>query len=147
MLDIIYFSTTASNNTHKFVQKLHMPTAYRVPTKGDVTPDTLNMPEINPFILITPTYGTGKEDREMIPAQVRKLLNNRDIRKNCAGVIAAGHMNFGPEYGLAGNIISEKLHIPLLYKFELAGTGEDVEKVTAGLTVFAGNYRSNLITA
>ncbi|RKW99341.1 class Ib ribonucleoside-diphosphate reductase assembly flavoprotein NrdI, partial [Corynebacterium diphtheriae] len=36
-------------------------------------------------------------------------------------------------YCLAGYIISRKCQVPLMYKFELMGTPDDVERVRGGL--------------
>lgn len=131
MIDIIYFSNI-TENTHKFVHKLELPSkTLRIPLRGDFEYDVLA-----PYVLITPTYGTGKTDKEMVPHQVRKFLRERAFRTPCSGVIAGGNINFGDEYGLAGNVISEKLHVPLLYKFELAGNNLDVERVRLGLRKF-----------
>jgi protein involved in ribonucleotide reduction len=128
MIDVIYFSNI-TENTHKFVQKLDLAKpALRIPIKGNFDYDIMN-----PYVLIVPTYGTGKSAREMIPHQVRKFLREESFRKPCSGVIAGGNINFGEEYGLAGNIIARKLGVPLLYKFELAGTSLDVERVQRGL--------------
>jgi protein involved in ribonucleotide reduction len=51
-------------------------------------------------------------------------------------VIAAGNTNFGESFCYAGNIISQKCHVPFLYRFELMGTAEDVERVREGLGEF-----------
>lgn len=137
MIDVIYFSNV-TDNTHKFVQKLGLPKVIRIPIKGDFEYEIMN-----PYVLIVPTYGMGKTDKEMIPHQVRKFLHKKENRFPCSGVIAGGSINFGEDYGLAGNIISEKLHVPLLYKFELAGTSIDVEKVRVGLRRFGSVPNEN----
>ena len=72
----------------------------------------------------------------MVPHQVKKFLSEKDNLGALSGVIAGGNMNFGAEFGLAGNIISSKFKVPLLYKFELAGTDQDVERVREGLSRF-----------
>ena len=51
-------------------------------------------------------------------------------------MISSGNTNFGTAYCLAGDIISTKLHIPHMYKFELLGTAEDVSRVREGLSEF-----------
>ena len=43
---------------------------------------------------------------------------------------------FGAAYGLAGDIISNKLKVPYLYCYELLGTPKDVETVKQGLEKF-----------
>ncbi|BBI61258.1 hypothetical protein HSBAA_25640 [Vreelandella sulfidaeris] len=51
-------------------------------------------------------------------------------------MIAAGNTNFGDAYGLAGDIIAKKCHVPLLYRFELFGTDDDVANVRKGVEEF-----------
>ena len=52
------------------------------------------------------------------------------------GVIAAGNTNFGAEFGYAGEVVSRKCGIRILYRFELMGTADDVDAVRAGLAAF-----------
>lgn len=127
MIDVIYFSNI-TNNTHRFVEKLELPSVHRIPIKGEYEFDVLK-----PYVLITPTYGTGKSSKEMVPHQVRKFLSVKEFRTPCSAVIASGNINFGKEYALAGKVISQKLNIPYLYNFELAGNEIDVERVKKGL--------------
>ena len=51
-------------------------------------------------------------------------------------VIAAGNINFGPDFCLAGDVISAKCQVPYLYRFEMMGTEHDVERVKEGLAEF-----------
>lgn len=124
---VVYFSNV-SNNTHRFIGKLSLDeTPLRIP----VRPKDPELFVYEPFVLITPTYGAS--GKNYVPMQVKKFLNVEEHRELARGVIAAGNINFGREFGLAGNIISEKLKIPVMYKFELMGTPEDVEIVEKGL--------------
>ena len=52
------------------------------------------------------------------------------------GVIGAGNTNFADNYCAAGDIIAAKCKVPHLYKFELMGTPEDVQRVNEGLEKF-----------
>lgn len=126
---IVYFSNI-TNNTHRFVQKLELTEpAIRIP----VSPKE-PMTEIDePYILITPTYGSGVE-RHLVPKQVVKFLNKN--HNNIRGVIASGNMNFGKEYAAAGDIIAKKCNVPLLARFEIFGTPYDVERITQRLEQF-----------
>ncbi len=142
MINIVYFSNI-TGNTAKFVEKLNIGTTakvYRIPLKGE-----LDICLIDPYILITPTYGDPHK-KGMIPHQVKKFLNEKDNLGTLSGVIAGGNMNFGKEYGLAGDIISHKFKIPLLYKFELAGTDQDVERVRQGLSQLGTTPKKELTT-
>ncbi|MCX2964721.1 class Ib ribonucleoside-diphosphate reductase assembly flavoprotein NrdI [Gordonia aquimaris] len=131
---IVYFSSV-SENTHRFVEKLGL-RAQRIPVLGDPAVFTVD----EPFVLVLPTYGGGKAtgDRSgYVPKQVIKFLNNIHNRSLIRAVIAAGNTNFGEEFCLAGDIVSRKCRVPNLYRFELMGTVDDVERVRDGLADFA----------
>jgi protein involved in ribonucleotide reduction len=88
-----------------------------------------------PYVLVVPTYGGGP-DTKAVPKQVIRFLNDERNRTFIRGVIAGGNTNFGEAYGLAGDIIAKKLNVPVLYKFELFGTPDDVRIVQEGLEAF-----------
>lgn len=130
---LIYFSSS-SDNTHRFVQKLdgvlgtvsaRMPLFTRDPT----------LKALQPFVLVLPTYG-GISGRGAVPKQVIKFLNDEGNRSLIRGVIGAGNTNFGETYCLAADIIAAKCEVPVLYRFELMGTSEDVDRVAQGLEAF-----------
>ena len=139
MPGLVYFSS-ASENTHRFVERLGLP-ATRIPLyAGD---GSFRVDE--PYVLIVPTYGGGShiagrggaaERGGFVPKQVVKFLNNTHNRSLLRGVIAAGNTNFGDTYCAAGDVISRKCQVPYLYRFELMGTTEDVERVREGLDQF-----------
>lgn len=127
--ELVYFSTK-SGNTRRFVEKLGLP-ARRIPLGRDEP--LLRVTQ--PYILITPTYGGGSADGA-VPKQVIHFLNDVHNRGLIRGVIAAGNTNFGTAYGLAGRIIADKCGVPLLYRFELLGTDDDVARVQQGVDAF-----------
>ncbi len=126
---LIYFSSS-SDNTHRFVRKLHTDSA-RIPlfTKEPT------LQTCSPFVLVLPTYG-GTAGAGAVPRQVIKFLNNERNRALIRGVIGAGNTNFGETYCLAADIVAAKCSVPLLYRFELMGTSEDVDRVNQGLEEF-----------
>ncbi|WP_249717119.1 class Ib ribonucleoside-diphosphate reductase assembly flavoprotein NrdI [Proteus faecis] len=123
---LIYFSSR-SENSHRFVQKLNLE-ATRI-----IEDETLLATQ--PFVLLCPTYGGGGA-KGAVPKAVIQFLNIPENRQLIRGVIASGNTNFGTAYGLAGDIIAQKCHIPFLYRFELLGTQEDVKRVKTGLSTF-----------
>ncbi|MFZ2172478.1 MAG: class Ib ribonucleoside-diphosphate reductase assembly flavoprotein NrdI [Rhodococcus sp. (in: high G+C Gram-positive bacteria)] len=134
MTSLVYFSS-ASENTHRFVQRLGLP-ATRIPIH-----DPEGSFEVSePYVLIVPTYGGGTtsmgRDTSYVPKPVIRFLNNAHNRSLIRAVIAAGNTNFGESYCFAGNVISQKCQVPFLYRFELMGTREDVERVREGLGEF-----------
>ena len=127
---LVYFSSV-SGNTARFVQKLGA-RAVRIPIHPSDPP--LRVDE--PYVLVTPTYGGGQGrgvEKGAVPKQVIRFLNDEHNRRFIRGVISAGNTNFGEHYCLAGDIISRKCHVPHLYRLEVFGTPEDVERVNAGL--------------
>ncbi len=138
---VVYFSSV-SENTHRFVEKLGM-RALRIPVTRAGEPIVVD----EPFVLITPTYGGGKQATAVsgggyVPKQVIRFLNDQHNRSLIRGVVAAGNTNFGEEFCYAGNVISRKCRVPYLYRFELMGTAEDVQRVHDGLIDFFNGNQS-----
>jgi len=127
---LVYFSSV-SGNTARFIEKLGK-RAVRIPLRPTDPP--LHVDE--PFVLVTPTYGGGAGrgvEKGAVPKQVIRFLNEERNRRNIRGVISAGNTNFGDAFCLAGDIISRKCAVPHLYRLEVFGTPDDVERVTDGL--------------
>lgn len=127
---LVYFSSV-SGNTARFIEKLGMP-AVRIPLR----PADPAVVVDEPFVLVTPTYGGGQgrgEEKGAVPRQVIRFLNDERNRSLIRGVISAGNTNFGEAYCLAGDIISRKCRVPHLYRLELFGTPDDVDRVSDGL--------------
>jgi len=113
---VAYYSLTG--NTKTFVDKLGVES---VCIDKNVKVDT-------DYILITPTYSGGRP-----PKPVIDFLGHRQNRKHLRGVIGAGNRNFFADFGAAANSISDKLGVPLLYKFEITGNEKDVNNIRRGL--------------
>lgn len=133
---LIYFSSR-SENCHRFIQKLNIK-ATRI-----IEDETLLATQ--PFVLLCPTYGGGGT-KGAVPKAVIQFLNIPENRQLIRGVIASGNTNFGTAYGLAGDIIARKCHIPFLYRFELLGTPEDVSRVKKGLNTFWSSLADQCVT-
>ena len=127
---LVYFSSV-SGNTARFIDKLGMP-ARRIPIHSSDGPLRID----EPYVLVTPTYGGGQgrgEEKGAVPKQVVRFLNDEGNRSLIRGVISAGNSNFGESFCLAGEIISRKCRVPHLYRIEVFGTPEDVDRVSGGL--------------
>ena len=129
MSGLVYYSST-SENTHRFIERLGVD-GVRLPVDAASEPPVMD----EPFVLVLPTYGGG-DGKGAVPKPVIRFLNVAHNRELIRGVIAAGNTNFGTGYCLAGNIVSQKCAVPLLYRFELLGTDEDVANVRQGLERF-----------
>lgn len=126
---IIYFSNV-SEFTKRFVEKLDRKGS-RIPVRAKDEPLYARAP----YVLFVPTYGDGSAKRS-VPPQVKKFLNVDTNRELIRGVVAAGNLNFGEKYGRAGEVVAYKCNVPLIAKFELLGTNEDVERVNTLLDEF-----------
>ena len=126
---LIYFSS-ASDNTHRFVRKLGIDSARLPLFTADPT-----LLATEPYVLLIPTYG-GVSGKGAVPRQVIKFLNVETNRRLLRGVIGAGNTNFGDTYCLAADVIAAKCRVPVLYRFELMGTPDDVGRVHQGLEDF-----------
>jgi protein involved in ribonucleotide reduction len=129
MGSLVYYSST-SGNTHRFVEKLGM-AGMRLPVDAASEPPLAG----EPFVLVLPTYG-GSDGKGVVPKPVIRFLNVDANRSLIRGVIAAGNTNFGPDFCRAGSVVAQKCAVPLLYRFELLGTDEDVANVKQGLERF-----------
>ncbi|QCO55122.1 class Ib ribonucleoside-diphosphate reductase assembly flavoprotein NrdI [Pseudorhodobacter turbinis] len=131
MTRLVYYSS-ASGNTARFIAQLGLAAA-RIPVRpNDPMPDL-----VTPYVLICPTFADG-EGRGAVPKQVIRFLNDPSRRAGLRGVIGAGNRNFGTTYACAADVISAKCNIPVLYRFELAGTETDITRVRTGLAEFWG---------
>lgn len=99
-----------TGNVERFVKKLNVK-AIKV---------TSNLTLSRPSILITYTTGFGE-----VPKSTIVFL---DKNKNyIIGIAVSGNRNWGNNFARAADIISEKYNIPIIHKFELSGTPEDVQ--------------------
>lgn len=135
---LVYYSSQTLN-THRFVEKLGF-RALRIP----ISPNSPQLKIDEDFVLVCPTFA-GDDGRGAVPKQVIKFLNVAEHRYRIRGIIASGSRNFGKYFAYSGNVISKKCNVPLLYKFELMGTPEDVEKVKKGMAIFWTKINSDAL--
>lgn len=76
------------------------------------------------FITFTTNFGE-------VPLKT-KIFVGKNYEK-MQSVSSSGNMNWGTMYGRAANRIKKDYDIPILMKFELSGTRNDVEKIIGGL--------------
>ena len=129
---LVVYLSSATENTHRFVEKLGLPSA-RIPLRLTDEPLIVN----EPYVLVCPTYGGGasisKQNTRPVPKQVIRFLNNEHNRSFIRAVVAGGNSNFGTDFGKAGDVIAAKCKVPYVYRFELLGTEEDVTVCREGL--------------
>lgn len=105
-----------TGNVQRFVTKLDMPNIK--------ISESLVVEE--PFVLVTYTTGFGK-----VPEQVFKFLENN--HHNLRGVAASGNRNWGDMFARSADVIASRYILPdgkpmpILHKFEMSGTQEDVD--------------------
>ncbi|MBY3790321.1 class Ib ribonucleoside-diphosphate reductase assembly flavoprotein NrdI [Photobacterium carnosum] len=134
---LVYYSS-ASGNTQRFIEQLELP-SLRLPIDPDEP-----IPQITQnFVLVCPTYADG-QGRGAVPKSVIRALNQEQIRSLLMGVISSGNRNFGKLFAQSGTIISRKCSVPLLYRFELSGTPQDVQIVRQGLKKFWSHHEQSI---
>lgn len=123
---VVYFSSVSAN-THRFVGRLRC-RRVRLPLRTGEDVPVMN----EPYVLAVPTYGRPGGSGA-VPPQVVKFLNLEANRRELIGVLGAGNTNFGETFCLAADKIAAKCGVPVLYRFELMGTDQDVDTVNEGL--------------
>lgn len=112
---ITYESKTG--NVRRFVKALQQELSIEA---IEITDDTIIKQE---FIHITYTIGFGE-----VPERTLNFINKN--KNKIRGVAVSGNKVWGDNYGLAGEKLSAMFHVPLLLKFELSGTKQDIQKIT-----------------
>ncbi|MCM3366004.1 class Ib ribonucleoside-diphosphate reductase assembly flavoprotein NrdI [Bacillus safensis] len=110
---ITYDSLTG--NVQRFVDKITNNMYLNV---EKITEDTMIT---EPFIHITYTIGFGE-----VPKLTQVFIHNN--KEMLRGISSSGNKNWGNNFGLAANKIASQYSVPILLKFELAGTDSDVAK-------------------
>lgn len=108
MITIAYYSMTGK--VEKFVKNLYYSHVVDITTKPTMA---------NHFVLITPTVNFGE-----IPAPVQFFMKNNYI--NCLGISGSGNTNWGKNYCNAVTLLAKQYNIPIINKFELSGTEQDL---------------------
>lgn len=111
---IVYASKT--HNVERFCKKISKYKSVRVEEYD---------PSMGSFVLITYTTGFGEA-----PEEVHNFLSMYSNRM--VGVCASGKQSwklFGT-YCKSADVIHEQYGVPILLKFEMAGTQQDVDKLT-----------------
>ncbi|MFX3635718.1 MAG: class Ib ribonucleoside-diphosphate reductase assembly flavoprotein NrdI [Candidatus Pristimantibacillus sp.] len=105
---VVYDSRTG--NVKRFINKLNM---RAMPIDEFSAVD-------EPFVLITYTTGFGQ-----VPERVMSFLKRNN--KHLCGVSASGNRNWGNGFAKSADTISQLFNVPVISKFELSGTNQDME--------------------
>jgi protein involved in ribonucleotide reduction len=105
---VVYDSLTG--NVRRFVDKLRVDSVQ--------LEDSLIVGE--PFYLVTYTIGFGQ-----VPISTSRFLRLNGNRM--LGVAASGNKNWGNNFAKSASIISSEFNVPIIHRFELAGTVDDVD--------------------
>lgn len=111
---IAYDSKTG--NVRRFVEK----------TSARTVQIDENMKLEEPFVLVTYTTGFGQ-----VPEKVMSFL--RQNHEQLRGVCASGNRNWGEGFARSADRISHMYNVPIIHKFELAGTKRDIEQFQQGV--------------
>ncbi|RNB53722.1 class Ib ribonucleoside-diphosphate reductase assembly flavoprotein NrdI [Brevibacillus gelatini] len=109
-----------TGNVRRFVSKLGLPHV-------EIEPE---MVIEEPFVLVTYTTGFGQ-----VPEKVERFLKRNHVYLR--GVSASGNRNWGASFAKSADTIASQYGVPVISKFELSGTGRDVEQFTSGVAAIA----------
>lgn len=125
-MKVVFFSF--SGNVKRFINKA------KITNTMEITQTNCSERIDEPFILVTGTIGFGE-----VPQPVQSFLDmNGDLLK---AVAASGNRNWGQNFAKAGRSIAESYQVPLLIKFEVQGTSNDVEQFKDKVGQFYEDYR------
>src|SRR5699024_10020102 len=112
-MKVVYFSF--SGNVRRFIKRTELTDVMEL--KKNNCSERIE----EPFVLVIVTIGFGE-----VQQPVQSFLDvNEDLLK---AVAASGNRNWGQNFAKAGRSISERYQVPLLLKFEVQGTANDVNE-------------------
>ena len=124
-MKVVYFSF--SGNVRRFIKKTELTNVM------EITQNNCSERIEEPFVLVTGTIGFG-----VVPQPVQMFLDvNDDLLK---AVAASGNRNWGQNFAKAGRSISERYQVPLLLKFEVQGTADDINEFKDKVGNFNEDY-------
>lgn len=124
-MKVVYFSF--SGNVRRFIKKTELTNVM------EITQNNCSERIEEPFVLVTGTIGFGE-----VPPPVQAFLDvNDDLLK---AVAASGNRNWGQNFAKAGRSISERYQVPLLLKFEVQGTADDINEFKDKVGNFNEDY-------
>lgn len=124
-MKVVYFSF--SGNVRRFIKRTELTNVM------EITQNNCSERMDEPFILVTGTIGFGE-----VPPPVQSFLDiNHDLLQ---AVAASGNRNWGQNFAKAGRSISERYQVPLLMKFELYGTTNDISEFKDKVGHFNEDY-------
>ena len=113
MVHLYYDSKTG--NVQRFINKVIQITGW----EAHKIEDNLAMEDAGHLITFTTKMGA-------VPDNTQRFMDT--YASKIYSVTSSGNRNWGKNFGLAANKISEDYDIPLAMKFELSGTMEDINQ-------------------
>ncbi|MGG2024250.1 class Ib ribonucleoside-diphosphate reductase assembly flavoprotein NrdI [Gottfriedia sp. S16(2024)] len=120
----IYFDSL-TGNVRRFVERLPFE-AVDIAEVEDVS---------EPFILVTYTTGFGN-----VPPSTSEFLRKHGDK--LIGVASSGNIIWGENFGKAADRIALVYNVPILLKFELSGTNDDIKILTERVSEIWQNGRN-----
>ena len=134
MKEILIAYDSRTGNVDRFIKKMKKEVEDRnndrFKWKFYKIEEDLTIDEDFHFITYTTNFGE-------VPIKT-KIFVGKNYEK-MQSVSSSGNMNWGTMYARAANRIRKDYDIPILMKFELSGTRDDVEKIIGGLERYYGD--------
>lgn len=121
---------TLTGNVQRFIDKI---TNNNYSNVEKITEDTMIT---EPFIHITYTIGFGE-----VPKLTQVFIhNNKELLR---GISSSGNKIWGNNFGMAADKIASQYNVPILLKFELAGTDSDVAAFLQEVKFIDNQYKQH----
>ncbi|WP_319020740.1 class Ib ribonucleoside-diphosphate reductase assembly flavoprotein NrdI [Bacillus sp. B1-b2] len=115
-----------TGNVRRFVRKLDIP-------EDQVKEVYPGLTIYEPYILLTYTTGMGQ-----VPKTTLDFLESN--HNQLQGVVASGNRNWGQNFAVSADKISNMYGKPILHKFEMSGMPEDVKTLKERVQII--NYET-----
>ncbi|MFV0287848.1 MAG: class Ib ribonucleoside-diphosphate reductase assembly flavoprotein NrdI [Mycoplasmatales bacterium] len=148
----IYY-VSLSGNTKNFMKRMG---DYLLETEGIIL-EAVNVKRLRkeyfvmnePFATFLPAYleggnGIDTGSKEILTTELREFLNFENNYQYCYGIVGSGNRNFNKQFCLTAHQYSECFGFPLLDKFELRGTPEDVKRIATLLVAQKAEFEFKL---
>lgn len=143
MINVVYWSSK-TGNTHYFCSNL--PKDWNIIRLSNIGILERPLHENEPFFIIVPTYADN-DGKHAVPKAVINFVKTCEADgsiKNLAGVVGTGNRNFGEYFGFAADVVSSRTQKPVIFKFELRGTPEEVTRCIQIMTKITKDIKHDI---
>lgn len=133
MINVVYWSSK-TGNTQYFCSNL--PSDWNVLKLSNIGILEKPLLDNEKFFIIVPTYADN-DGKHAVPKAVINFVKACEANgsiNNLVGIVGTGNRNFGEYFGYAADVVSSRTQKPVIFKFELRGTPDEVSRCVQIMT-------------